>query len=109
MGFPRQEYWIVLPFPSPVDGPDSGIKPRFLHWQVGFFCCCCLFVFWPRHTACGILVPQPGTKSVPPAVEAWSLNHWNSGEVLTLSSLNQYFAWLAQWFLKVGTCMTLSK
>ena len=27
MGFPRQEYWIGLPFPSPVDLPGSGIKP----------------------------------------------------------------------------------
>ena len=27
MGFPRQEYWNVLPFPSPGDLPDSGIKP----------------------------------------------------------------------------------
>ena len=27
MGFPRQEYWIRLPFPSPGDLPDSGIKP----------------------------------------------------------------------------------
>ena len=27
MGFPRQEYWSGLPFPSPVDLPDPGIKP----------------------------------------------------------------------------------
>ena len=26
-GFPRQEYWSGLPFPSPEDLPDSGIKP----------------------------------------------------------------------------------
>ena len=28
MGFPRQEYWSGLPFPSPGDLPDSGIKLR---------------------------------------------------------------------------------
>ena len=28
MGFPRQEYWIGLPFPSPGDLPDPGIKPE---------------------------------------------------------------------------------
>ena len=28
MGFPRQEYWSGLPFPSPRDLPNSGIKPR---------------------------------------------------------------------------------
>ena len=27
MGFPRQEYWNRLPFPSPEDLPDPGIKP----------------------------------------------------------------------------------
>ena len=27
MGFPRQEYWSELPFPSPGDLPDPGIKP----------------------------------------------------------------------------------
>ena len=26
MGFPRQEYWSVLPFPSSEDLPDPGIK-----------------------------------------------------------------------------------
>ena len=28
MGFPRQEYWSELPFPSPGDVPDPGIEPR---------------------------------------------------------------------------------
>ena len=27
MGFPRQEYWSGLPFPSPGDIRDPGIKP----------------------------------------------------------------------------------
>ena len=28
MGFPRQEYWSGLPFPSPRGIPDPGIEPR---------------------------------------------------------------------------------
>ena len=28
IGFSRQEYWSRLPFPSPGDLPDPGIKPR---------------------------------------------------------------------------------
>ena len=28
MEFSRQEYWSGLPFPSPGDLPDSGIRPR---------------------------------------------------------------------------------
>ena len=27
MGFSRPEYWSGLPFPSPEDLPDPGIKP----------------------------------------------------------------------------------
>ena len=27
MGFPRQEYWSGLPFPSPGDVPNPGIEP----------------------------------------------------------------------------------
>ena len=29
-GFSRQEYWSGLPFPSPGDLPDPGIKPGAL-------------------------------------------------------------------------------
>ena len=28
MGFSRQEHWSRLPFPSPGDLPNPGIKPR---------------------------------------------------------------------------------
>ena len=28
MGFSRQEYWSRLPFPSPGDLPNAGIKPQ---------------------------------------------------------------------------------
>ena len=40
-----------------------------------------IFFFWPRHAACGILVPRPGMEPVPPAVEARSLNRWTTREV----------------------------
>ena len=28
MGFSRQEYWSGLPFPTPGDLPDPGMKPK---------------------------------------------------------------------------------
>ena len=28
MGFPRQEYWYGLPFPTPGDLPNPGVEPR---------------------------------------------------------------------------------
>ena len=33
MGFPRQEYWSGLPFPSPGYLPDPGIEPASLALQ----------------------------------------------------------------------------
>ena len=33
MGFSRQEYWSGVPFPSPGDLPNPGIKPRFPELQ----------------------------------------------------------------------------
>ena len=37
MGFPRQEYWNGLPFPSPGDLPDPGIEPVSPALAGGFF------------------------------------------------------------------------
>ena len=53
-GFSTQEYWSGLPFPTPGDLPDLGIKPgslHLLHWQANLgnpemdcCCCCCCWV-----------------------------------------------------------------
>ena len=44
-----------------------------------------IFSFFSSHyVACGILVPRPGIKPVPPAVEAESPNHWTTREVCWL-------------------------
>ena len=47
MGFPRQEYWRGLPFPSPGDLPNPGIEPKspVSHALAGKFFLCCLN-FW---------------------------------------------------------------
>ena len=37
MGFSRQEYWSGLPFPSPEDLLDPGIKPASPALEGGFF------------------------------------------------------------------------
>ena len=37
MGFPRQEYWSGLPFPSPGDLLDPGIEPESPVLASGFF------------------------------------------------------------------------
>ena len=35
MGFPRQEYWSGLPFPSPGDLLTQELNPCLLHWWAG--------------------------------------------------------------------------
>ena len=42
MGFPRQEYWSGLPFPTPGIFPTQGSNPHLLcllHWQVILYHC----------------------------------------------------------------------
>ena len=39
------------------------------------------FVLFFDCTTYGILVPQPGIKLMPPAVEGWNLNHCSTREV----------------------------
>ena len=34
MGFPKQEYWSGLPFPSPGNLPNRGIEPESPDWRV---------------------------------------------------------------------------
>ena len=53
---------------------------------VGYsFCLSILFIYFlPCHAACGILVLQPAIEPTPPAMEAWSLNHWTVREVLVM-------------------------
>ena len=47
-----------------------------------------LFLFWPFHIACRIIVPQLETETLPPAVEAWGLNHWTTMEVPVMNYFN---------------------
>ena len=43
-----------------------------------------LFIYWQSCAACGILVPQPETEPVPPAVDVRGPNHWTAKEFSTL-------------------------
>ena len=39
MELSRQDYWSVLPCPSPEDLPTEGLNPHLLHllnWQMGY-------------------------------------------------------------------------
>ena len=62
------------PFFKGFSGQGVASSDQFWFW-FRFILTSCLF-----HTARGVLVSQPGIKPVPPAVEAWSLNHWTTRE-----------------------------
>ena len=58
-----------------------------------FFSCCFFFSFGHAAGLVG-LVPQPGIKPVPPAVEAQSPNHWNAREAPTCFPCMTIFCFL---------------
>ena len=55
------------------------------------------FFLWLCRVACGIFVPRPGTKPVPAALEAWSLNQWTAREVPLVASLMMALLTRARW------------
>ena len=70
---------------SPFIGTSFTRLPTLFTLSVYDLTVLCLFFFffWPYCMACGILVPQPGIKPAPPALEAWHLNQWTAREVLS--------------------------
>ena len=51
--------------------------------EYGIFSSPSVCVFCLLHcTVCGILIPKPGSKPMPPAVEVLNLNHWMPGTSL---------------------------
>ena len=44
-----------------------------------------IFIFWPHHVACGILVPWPGIEPIPCAVEVQHPNHDRQGRPFSFS------------------------
>ena len=52
-----------------------------------------LLYFLLHHAACRILVPQPEMEPTSPAVEAWHLNHWTTGEVPICIFCLFFFFW----------------
>ena len=48
--------------------------------QLTFLINCIYLFILALLVACRIFVPQPGTKSMSPTVEAWSLSHWTAGK-----------------------------
>ena len=58
----------------------SDVTERLTHRHVRCWLTQAFFLkrFWSPHLACEVLVPGPGIKATPPALETWSLNQWTS-------------------------------
>ena len=85
--------WSGCSLAGHLPGNNNSAKTFLVHWIKGFFFFCISFkkyltiltllilIFWPWHTARGILVSQPGIKPTPLAVEGQNLNPWTTREV----------------------------
>ena len=79
MGFPRQEYWGGLTFPSPRDRPNPGIEPASPVSPAlagGFF------------------------TTLPPGRPSWSLTWWEAQDSCSL--------WFSVVMSKINTCVVLA-
>ena len=89
--FPKHEiilpFYIILPYILPL----SIFSFLFNLVKVFFFKFFFLFI---RHTACGILVPQPGIEPMLPPLGAQSLNHWTTRESLVKLFMCSYWNWI---------------
>ena len=56
----------------------------FIFFSVELFILCYFNFGGPHRVACGVSVPQPGIKPVPPALEVYSPNHCTTGKSLPL-------------------------
>ena len=105
MGFPRQEYWSGLPFPSLGDLSDSGIKPTSPALAGGFF------YHWAAWEACQALtmsqtIPQSYMQDFVPfcqnstmqfylsifnRFENWSIQRW--GNMFKIIRVSSWWNW----------------
>ena len=78
----------AIVFPVVMYGCESCTIKKAEHWRIDTFFFFNKVSHWLNLTACGILVPQPGIKPEPPALEAQSSNHGATREVPELMLLN---------------------
>ena len=80
---PRGSSPVSESFPYPT--PTMSTAFSLVHWLKLTFFSAGGWVRGALYMAYGILIPQPGIECMPPAVEAWSLNHRTAREVSKLT------------------------
>ena len=116
MEFSRQEYWSGLPFQTPGDLPNPGIKPRSPTLQAeslpyeppgkpgGLVCVCvCVYIYththnWPYCQLSGLLFSSPWTAAL--FWDSWTLPHLTPLPHLTAQTMRHYmFHIFETWYL----------
>ena len=89
--------WTLLSDWTELKPPNNGKQSILCFF---FFFILFFLNFWLHCPTCGILVPGPGIKLSPSALEAQSLNHWTTREVPILCILLLLLFLAAVSFLK---------
>ena len=85
-----QQSWAPTPFSLSVSLSNMYLfgctAPQLRLMRSSVFIVCEIFSCSVWTLSCGMwdLVPQPGIKPRPPALGAWTLVHWTTGEVLKI-------------------------
>ena len=86
---------VFVPVPYCLDDCGFVVEPEVRQVDSENRLFYVLISFWPCPVACGILVPLPRIEPMPPALEAQSLNHWTTREVLIHCLYISFFACLS--------------
>ena len=81
----KKQRTVTVHFTLDSQSSNSVLSSQMFCKRSLLFVCLCIyavcFFFKPYHKAHGILVPRPGIKPMPPAVESQSLSPWTAREV----------------------------
>ena len=75
VGYPREEYWSGLPFPSPGDLPDPGIEPTSPALAGRFYTTYAMLSHFSRFWLCA--TPQTAAHQAPPSLGFSRQEHWS--------------------------------
>ena len=95
MGYPMQEYWSGLPFPSPEDFPDPGIKPESLASPAlagGFFTTTATWEAQSCYVRCSVAQSCPTVRNpVDCSTPGFLVLHHLPGIAIEVSNFNSGF------------------
>ena len=96
LGFPRQDCWSGLPFPSPGDLPDPEIKHKYTALADGFLTTEPGFVYTLMFTAALFTVAKTSKQTKCPSAEEW-IRMWYIYTMEYYSAVKKPMSSTAKW------------